>query len=159
MIVKELAEKLNLKIAAGEKGLDREIRDGYCGDLLSDVMGKSPENCIWMTVQTHQNIVAVAVLKEMAAIVITGGHTPDKETQEKVIQFLNGEYESKLPNKFVHKDGMIYLDKDEELHEFILIRGWGSLTGTGSYNLDGEYAGKIQDTLAEYIVQKLNKQT
>lgn len=83
MIVKELAEKLNLKIAAGEKGLDREIRDGYCGDLLSDVMGKSPENCIWMTVQTHQNIVAVAVLKEMAAIVITGGHTPDKETQEK----------------------------------------------------------------------------
>ena len=56
-------------------------------------------------------------------------------------------------------ENKIDLDKDEELHEFILIRGWGNLTGAGSYNLDGEYAGKIQDTLAEYIVQKLNKQT
>lgn len=83
MTVKELMDKLNLKVSAGEKGLDREVKEGYCGDLLSDVMGRSPENCIWMTVQTHQNIVAVAVLKEMAGIVITGDHTPDKETQEK----------------------------------------------------------------------------
>ena len=52
---------------------------------------------------------------------------------------------------------MIYLEKDGERKEFILIRGWGNLTGTGSYNLDGEYAGKIQDSLAEYIVEKLNK--
>jgi hypothetical protein len=50
-----------------------------------------------------------------------------------------------------------HLEKDGERKEFILIRGWGNLTGTGSYNLDGEYAGKIQDTLAEYIVEKLNK--
>lgn len=82
----------------------------------------------------------------------------NKTTQESCIKILNGEINPTKENKFVHKDGMIYLDKDEELHEFILIRGWGNLTGTGSYNLDGEYAGKIQDTLAEYIVQKLNKQ-
>lgn len=81
----------------------------------------------------------------------------NKTTQESCIKILNGEITPMKENKFVHKDGMIYLDKDEELHEFILIRGWGSLTGTGSYNLDGEYAGKIQDTLAEYIVEKLNK--
>lgn len=80
----------------------------------------------------------------------------NKETQEKAIQILNGEYESKLPNKFVHKDGTIYLDVDGELKDFILIRGWGNLTGGGSYNLDGEYAGKIQDTLAEFIVEKLS---
>lgn len=83
----------------------------------------------------------------------------NKITQESCIKILNGEINPTKENKFVHKDGMIYLDKDEELHEFILIRGWGNLTGTGSYNLGGEYAGKIQDTLAEYIVQKLNKQT
>jgi predicted transcriptional regulator len=83
VIVKELVERLNLQVSAGQKGLDRKICGGYCGDLLSNVMGKSPEGCVWLTVQTHQNIVAVAVLKEMAAIVITGGYEPDKETVEK----------------------------------------------------------------------------
>ena len=34
-------------------------------------------------VQTHQNIVAVAVLHEMAAIILTGGQAPDQETIEK----------------------------------------------------------------------------
>jgi len=83
VIVKELVERLNMQVSAGEKGLDRKISEGYCGDLLSNVMGKAPEGCVWLTVQTHQNIVAVAVLREMAAIVITGGYSPDKETQEK----------------------------------------------------------------------------
>ncbi len=39
-----------------------------------------------MTVQGHQNIVAVAVLREMAAIIITGGQTPDDETSQKAAQ-------------------------------------------------------------------------
>ena len=42
-----------------------------------------PDGCIWLTVQTHQNIVSVAVLHEMAAIVLTGGHAPDQETIDK----------------------------------------------------------------------------
>jgi predicted transcriptional regulator len=83
MRVKDLVEKFNLSIAAGKSGLDREVRDGYCGDLLSEVMGNAPEGCAWMTVQGHQNIVAVAVLREMAAIIITGGQTPDDETIKK----------------------------------------------------------------------------
>ena len=36
-----------------------------------------------------------------------------------------------------------------------MIRGWGNLTGVGAYNLNGDYATKIQDTLAEYIIEKL----
>jgi len=80
----------------------------------------------------------------------------NKTTQESCIKILNGEITPTKENKFVHKDGMIYLDKDGELHEFILIRGWGSLTGTGAYNLDGKFAAKIQDSLANYIVGKLS---
>lgn len=83
ILVKELAEKLNLRVAAGKAGLDRAVINGYCGDLLSEIMGNAPENCIWITVQGHQNIIAVAVLREMAAIVIAGGHQPDEETMEK----------------------------------------------------------------------------
>lgn len=83
MDVKELTERFNLHVAAGQNELDRQIQGGYCGDLLSDVMANAPNGCIWLTVQTHQNIVAVAVLHEMAAIVLTGGNEPDEETIEK----------------------------------------------------------------------------
>jgi predicted transcriptional regulator len=81
--VKDLVKSIDLETAAGEKGLNRNIRCGYCGDLLSDVMGNAPEGAVWLTVQGHQNIVAVAVLREMAAIIITGGRTPDEETIKK----------------------------------------------------------------------------
>ena len=83
MNVKDLVTRFNLLVAAGEAGLDRQIKGGYCGDLLSDVMANASAGCIWLTVQTHQNIVPVAVLHEMAAIVITGGQEPDPETVEK----------------------------------------------------------------------------
>ena len=86
MLVKDLVEKFDLSVAAGKNGLDREIMDGYCGDLLSEIMGNAPAGCAWMTVQGHQNIVAVAVLREMAAIIITGGQKPDEETIQKADQ-------------------------------------------------------------------------
>jgi predicted transcriptional regulator len=86
MLVKDLVEKFDLSIAAGKNGLDREIMDGYCGDLLSEIMGNAPAGCVWLTVQGHQNIVAVAVLREMAAIIITGGQQPDEDTIEKADQ-------------------------------------------------------------------------
>ena len=80
MDVKEFVDRFKLHVAAGRNQLDRQIEGGYCGDLLSDVMANAPTGCIWLTVQTHQNIVNVAVLHEMAAIVLTGGQTPDQET-------------------------------------------------------------------------------
>lgn len=83
MNVKELVNRFNLHVAAGQNELDRPIQGGYCGDLLSDVMANAPAGCIWLTVQTHQNIVPVAVLHDMAAIVLTGGQDPDPETIEK----------------------------------------------------------------------------
>jgi len=78
--VKDLIEKFGMQAVAGEKGLGRSVKSGYCGDLLSDVMANAPEGCVWLTIQSHQNIIAVAVLREMACIVITGGHAPDNET-------------------------------------------------------------------------------
>jgi predicted transcriptional regulator len=86
MQVKDLVDRFNLKVVAGEKGLERQVSDGYCGDLLSEIMANAPEGCVWLTIQGHQNIVAVAVLREMAAIIITGGQTPDEETLQKANQ-------------------------------------------------------------------------
>jgi predicted transcriptional regulator len=72
-----------MEIAAGEKGLDREIAGGYCGDLLSDVMARAAAGCIWLTVQSHQNVVAVGVLKELAAVALVNGRRPDEDAKAK----------------------------------------------------------------------------
>ena len=80
MTVKELSEKLNLSICCGAAGLDREIRGGYTSDLLSDVMGNAQEGAVWVTLQTHKNIMAIASLKELAAIVLVKGlHESENE--------------------------------------------------------------------------------
>ena len=86
MNVKEFVDRFSLHVAAGQNALDRQIKGGYCGDLLSDVMANAHTGCIWLTVQAHQNIVNVAVLHEMAAIVLTGGQTPDQETIDRANQ-------------------------------------------------------------------------
>ena len=83
MQAKELVEQFGLSVAAGESGLDRSVKGGYCGDLLSEVMANAPIGSAWLTIQVHQNIVAVAVLREMAAIVLTGGNTPDEGTRSR----------------------------------------------------------------------------
>jgi predicted transcriptional regulator len=83
MQVKDIMDQFGLSVVAGEKGIEREVKGGYCGDLLSEIMANAPEGCVWLTIQGHQNIVAVAVLRDMAAIVISGGQTPDDETLQK----------------------------------------------------------------------------
>lgn len=83
MKIGEILKRLELSAATGETGLDREAEAGYCGDLLSDVMANSMKGALWLTIQSHQNIVAVAVLRELAAIILVNGRTPDEETKLK----------------------------------------------------------------------------
>ena len=50
--------------------LTREVKCGYSCDLLSWVMAHGKNGMAWVTVQTHMNVVAVATLMEMAAVVV-----------------------------------------------------------------------------------------
>ena len=86
MKVAEIRDRLGLQVVAGEKGLEREALGGYCGDLLSDVMANATQGSVWITIQGHQNIIAVAVLKEMAAILLANGRVPDEESRAKADQ-------------------------------------------------------------------------
>lgn len=72
MTVKELIDTLGLKTLA-LPAPEREIHGGYAGDLLSWVMGRAKEDCVWATIMTNINIVAVASLADTAAIVICEG--------------------------------------------------------------------------------------
>jgi len=87
MKVKKLIKYLGLQVVAGANSVDRDIVGGYCGDLLSDVMGNAPIGCIWLTVQGHQNIMNVAQMREMAAVILTNGIVPDDETRQRAEDF------------------------------------------------------------------------
>jgi predicted transcriptional regulator len=79
MQVKDIISILNLKIFGGEQGLDREIIGGYTSDLLSDVMGHADNGKVWITLQTHKNVIAIASLKELAAVILIKGNEPDAD--------------------------------------------------------------------------------
>ncbi len=76
----ELVDELKLTIKAAPGGLDREVRGGYASDLLSDVMANSQEGDIWVTIQGHPNIVAVATLRDPTGIILANGRQPDEQT-------------------------------------------------------------------------------
>jgi len=82
MKVRELVEKLNLKVLSGESGLDRDIDGCYVSDLLSDVMGNAEMGNVWVTLQTHKNVMAIASLKELACVILVKGLTPGEDTVE-----------------------------------------------------------------------------
>lgn len=82
MKVFELVEKLGLTVFSGHQGLDHEISGGYVSDLLSDVMGNAREGQVWITLQVHQNVIAIASLKDLAAVILVNGLTPQENTKE-----------------------------------------------------------------------------
>lgn len=82
MQIKELIEKLELQVFAGEANLSQKITGGYCSDLLSDVMGNAEEGDVWITLQVHKNIIAVAALKEVSAILLVKGLKPQEDVLE-----------------------------------------------------------------------------
>jgi predicted transcriptional regulator len=59
------------------------VTRGYASDLMSDVMANANEGDLWVTLQTHQNIVAVAAMKALSGIILVNGREPEKETIQK----------------------------------------------------------------------------
>ena len=80
MNVAEAARKHRRHTDGRSSAAEREIQGGYASDLLSDVMGNSREGDIWVTMQKHVNIVAVAQLNGLAAIVLVNGRRPEPDT-------------------------------------------------------------------------------
>lgn len=80
MNIAEAAQKLGGTLVAAATAAGREIQGGYASDLLSDVMGNSKEGDLWVTLQKHVNIVAVAQLNSLAGIVLVNGRQPEPDT-------------------------------------------------------------------------------
>ena len=94
MTIKNIIEKLNLKVLV-EGDMDREITGGYCGDLLSWVMGRAKSDEAWVTIMTNVNVVAVASLVDLACVVIAENSEVDADViaaaEKKQINLLRSE--------------------------------------------------------------------
>lgn len=83
MKLAEIVDKLDLKVRTADGALETEVRGGYASDLMSDVIAHAERGCLWVTLQVHQNVVAVASLKELAGIVLVNGREPEEGTRER----------------------------------------------------------------------------
>jgi len=84
MNLDQIIQALDLTVLTHQKDFSTIIpQSGYTSDLLSCVMAGASHKSIWVTLQAHSNIVAVAALLELSAIIITEGATPDQITIDK----------------------------------------------------------------------------
>ena len=83
MRITDIIRELDLEIISGKEGVSNVVTGGYVSDLLSDVMGHAKEGNIWITLQTQQNVVEIASLKDLAAVIIVKGFMPEADTIEK----------------------------------------------------------------------------
>ncbi len=81
MNLDEIITKLDLKPLTTPKDFTKvEPTCGYASDLLSCVMSGAARESVWVTLQAHINIIAVATLLDLSAVIITEGATPDDST-------------------------------------------------------------------------------
>ena len=83
MTVQDVMELIEAKDMTPEAGKETEVSCGYTCDLLSWVMAHGAAGMAWVTVQTHMNVIAVASLMEMAAVIIPEGIEMEAPSLEK----------------------------------------------------------------------------
>ena len=81
MTVNELAAKYGFTTVTMPDG-EREVRGGYCGDLLSWVMGRAGQDNAWITIMSNMNIVAVASLSNVSTVILAEGVTLEKNVSD-----------------------------------------------------------------------------
>lgn len=86
MKVENLIKALDLTSFTGDTGTSRPVAGGYTCDLLSDVMGHSQAGQVWITLQTHKNVMAVASLRDLAAVIIVNGLKPNDDMLEQALE-------------------------------------------------------------------------
>ena len=77
--LKKVIQDLKLEVVSG-LSMERPVVAGYASDLLSSVMSRAGQNYVWVTLQSHMNVVAVASLVGVSGVIITEGSRPDADT-------------------------------------------------------------------------------
>ena len=84
MNLQTIIDKLQLTVLSNSRDFAGITpNSGYTSDLLSCVMAGAKNGNIWVTLQAHMNIVAVAAMLDVAAVIITENAQPDEATLAK----------------------------------------------------------------------------
>ncbi len=83
MTIREIAAALTLEVLCAERNLDQPILGGYASDMLSCVMAGAKKDAIWVTLLTHLNVIAVAVLLEIPAVIVSEHAPVDAAVRQK----------------------------------------------------------------------------
>ena len=113
MTVKELIGLIEAADLTPEADKEAEVSCGYTCDLLSWVMAHGKAGMAWITVQTHMNVIAVASLMEMAAVIVPEGIEMEGPTLEKA-----------------REEGICVLQSDKTAFELCALMAQSGLPGT-----------------------------
>jgi hypothetical protein len=96
MKISEIAAKIGVEEVCQIENEEFDIKKGYCCDLISEVMGRAEADSIWITVHTNMNVLAVASMLELKAVIISEGHKVDenfikKAKEEQIALFYSDE--------------------------------------------------------------------
>ena len=87
MTVQNLIDEFSLEVlCCGDKAAEKEVKGGYCGDLLSWVMSRANESDCWLTVMGNVNSIGVAVLADVACILLTENSAFDDDAKMRAEQ-------------------------------------------------------------------------
>ena len=87
MTVQNLIDEFSLEVlCCGDKAAEKEVKGGYCGDLLSWVMSRANEGDCWLTVMGNVNSIGVAVLADVACILLTENSAFDDDAKMRAEQ-------------------------------------------------------------------------
>ncbi|MEG0276086.1 MAG: hypothetical protein RR630_03560 [Coprobacillus sp.] len=81
--IKKLNDKEECIVLVNQNECLQDIEGVYIGDLLSHVMANGKEGALWLTVQRHVNVIAVAELNEFSAVIFVEGVVPEEDTIHK----------------------------------------------------------------------------
>ena len=113
MTVRELIDLTGARDMTPDAPKDTEVTCGYTCDLLSWVMAHGAAGMAWVTVQTHMNVIAVASLMEMAAVLVPEGIEMEGPTLEKA-----------------REEDICVLQSDKTAYELCAIMAGAGLPGT-----------------------------
>jgi len=80
MRLSTIIDRLSLDVLTPAADPNTDVTGAFCGDLLSHVLANASAGDLWITIQHHANVVAVAQVTGLAAVVLVDGRSPNEET-------------------------------------------------------------------------------
>ncbi|HIU43730.1 MAG TPA: hypothetical protein IAB67_05470 [Candidatus Ventrousia excrementavium] len=83
MTIRQLIDRLSLRVLAGGASDETQLQGCYIGDLLSRVISRSVQGGLWITIMNNLNVAAVAVLADIPCVLLAEGVEAPEDLCEK----------------------------------------------------------------------------